>query len=156
MRREALLFLSLALVACGARTGLLLETEASDGGNDGPSDAPAETGPDAPHDAPPIDAPEDAPLRTCPLTAPETGTTCPSSSTQCAYVATLTPEHNGLTAWRRPFGGWMPCATVSEMSESCTQIVCYPGIPVECIVAGGKECCTCDSPSGNVSVCGPC
>jgi hypothetical protein len=153
MRREALLFLSLALVACGARTGLLLETEALDGGNDGPSDAPVdvETRPDAPHDAP-----ADAPLRTCPLTAPEAGTACPSSSTQCAYVATLAPEPNGLAAWCCPFGSWMYCATASEMSESCTRIVCFPGIPVECIVGGGKECCTCDAPGGSVSVCGPC
>jgi hypothetical protein len=151
---RAILVVSLALAGCGARTGLgeLSLADASFDASDADLDADAAT--DAHTDA----APDAAKLLGCPLSEPEGGTTCnlPSPTSQCAYVATLSPVPNGLVAWCCNFGGWVQCATVSEMSESCTQINCTPTVPVACIVAGGSQCCVCSSPSGPVDQCGPC
>jgi hypothetical protein len=155
---RGLFLVTLALAGCGARTGLgaLSLSDAAFDASDADLDADAATdaGPDAGTDA----APDAAKLLGCPLSEPEGGTTCdlPSPTSQCVYVATLAPVHDGLVGWCCNFGGWVQCATVSEMSESCTQINCTTNVPVACIVGGGSQCCVCSSPNGPVDQCGPC
>jgi hypothetical protein len=146
MRREATLLLSsLALVACGARTGLGGELVESDAQADAVGDALTEA--DAPPDAP-------IPPGFCPIAEPMTNGTCPPatpSGTLCIYV---TPPHR--VDWCCVAGGWVDCTTISSATESCGQVQCTPGTRAECIESEPQECCFCDSVAGTVSRCSSC
>jgi hypothetical protein len=162
MRRGVLLLLpSLALVACGSRTGL--EVELIEGGteldaSDAQTDGDAELDGDAQPDV--VDArPDVVPLGLCPLSPPTPNEACPPMTKSvpilCAYVPTV--DTVGLMAvWCcAPGGGWVNCRTQANTMETCSQIVCSPGVINECVVGGGTQCCTC-SADGTGDECGPC
>jgi hypothetical protein len=145
--RRLLFSLLLASSACGARTGLDLET-ASRG--DGGVKLDAEAGADA-----------DAAIRTdagmllCPLTPPVVNTSCPAVSfiVQCSYLASESSV--GLTPVCCEFGTWNPCVIVADQNFTCSSLVCTTGTYEECIIDNGRQCCTC-SADGTVDQCGPC
>jgi hypothetical protein len=99
------------------------------------------------------DAEIDAHVFECPLQAPSTGTTCPAalSATLCAYLG---PDPGPIVEWVCVGGGWVNC-TPKTPPLSCVDINCTPGSTAECI-AGGTECCVCDSSTGTTRQCGPC
>jgi len=146
MRREVMVLLSLALPACGARTGLA--EVVSDAGRELEADALVEAEADVETDAGPL---------LCPLMPPSPDTTCQTSASaiECAYLPSP-PADGGIEAWSCMLGGWAPETSVADTTfTTCEQLVCFPDVYIECIVGDASRCCTC-SDDMTVDQCGPC
>jgi hypothetical protein len=153
-RVPALVVLSLALSACGARTGLT--DEFTDADRDLGADARVEA---SLADAPGVSdarAPIDSGLRPCPLTPPAATATCDMSATALECVYAPPDPSDGLESWSCISGAWFESTTVADQTfTSCSDVVCAPGVFVECVVGSGASCCVC-SYDMTVDQCAPC
>jgi hypothetical protein len=145
MRRGVPVFLSLAFVGCGARTGL----------DDGPADSGIKVHADARTEVD-TGARVEAGPRICPLTPPAANSACENRdlAVLCAYLDDGSSE--GIEAWDCNFGSWVGATTAAYATfTTCSEIVCDSEVYVECVVGAGTRCCEC-SPDMTADLCGPC